>query len=576
MLRAEEIEALRDAATDLLRPVVEYLLRDIAERIAKAGQLTATAQYETWKLQQLGVSQRDLRNYLKKALRVSNAKLRQLLTQSAEAGYNYDLSSLPTVRAIPFEENEAVQQIVRAAIAQTQGTLENLTQTLGMVDPYGNVNPLRDTYRKCMDYAFEQVSSGAVDYNTAIREATRNLAAKGVEFIDYESGVTTSLEAAVRRNIMGALGLMQEQISQRNHDQYGATGWEIDAHSNSAPDHEPIQGKQYTDAEYEALNNSLVRRIGTLNCGHSAHPIVYGASIPQYTPEELEEMRQKNETGISFRGKHYTGYEATQRQRGLERAIRAQKRKILIDKATGDAEKLETDQIKLQMLNQEYKSFSKAANLRVQHERLEKAGYGWVHETAARKGASRKRLPAAQKIEVNVNQAPIASSQAKMASDVTAQWREQATPGSHAVEDAQEVTINGTTYNVDGHNVVLNYSDHEREIAEILEKEFGGEIKMLPRVNNPQGVKTPDYLFRGAGYDLKTIGKTTGKNPLFNRIKKAKDQADNFVIDLTDSDIGDNVIDAQIEKAFWSSSTKNVKTIIIIKNGKVLKIVARS
>lgn len=384
MLRAEEIEALRDAATDFLRPVIEYLLRDIAERVAKAGQLTATAQYETWKLQQLGVSQRDFRTYLKKALKVSNAKLRQLLTQSAEAGYNYDLSSLPTVRAIPFEENEAVQQIVRAVIAQTQGTLENLTQTLGMVDPYGNVNPLRDTYRKCMDYAFEQVASGAVDYNTAIREATRNLATKGVEYIDYESGVTTSLEAAVRRNIMGALGLMQEQISQYNHDQYGASGWEIDAHSNSAPDHEPIQGKQYTDAEYEALNNSLVRRIGTLNCGHSAHPIVYGASIPQYTPEELEEMRQKNEKGISFRGKHYTGYEATQRQRRLERAIRAQKRKILIDKATGDSEKLETDQIKLQLLQQDYKAFSKAAGLRTQHERLEKVGFAWKEATEAK------------------------------------------------------------------------------------------------------------------------------------------------------------------------------------------------
>lgn len=387
MLRADEIEALRDAATDLLRPVIEYLLRDIAARIAKAGQLTATAQYETWKLQQLGVSQRDLRNYLKKALKVSNAKLRQLLTQSAEAGYNYDLSALPTVRAIPFDENEAVQQIVRAAIAQTQGTLENLTQTLGMVDPYGKVNPLRDTYRKCMDYAFEQVSSGAVDYNTAIREATRNLAAKGVEFIDYESGVTTSLEAAVRRNIMGALGLMQEQISQYNHDQYGATGWEIDAHSNSAPDHEPIQGKQYTDAEYEVLNNSLVRRIGTLNCGHSAHPIVYGASVPQYTPEELEEMRQKNEKGITFRGKHYTGYEATQKQRRLERAIRAQKRKILIDKATGDSEKLETDQIKLQLLQQDYKAFSKAARLRMQHERLEKVGFAWKEAAESRKAA---------------------------------------------------------------------------------------------------------------------------------------------------------------------------------------------
>lgn len=126
-----------------------------------------------------------------------------------------------------------------------------------------------------------------------------------------------------------------------------------------------------------------MRRIGTLNCGHSAHPIVYGASVPQYTPEELEEMRQKNEKGITFRGKHYTGYEATQKQRRLERAIRAQKRKILIDKATDDTEKLETAQIKLQLLRQDYKSFSKAAGLRTQHERLEKVGFGWKEATEA-------------------------------------------------------------------------------------------------------------------------------------------------------------------------------------------------
>lgn len=539
MLRAEEIEALRDAAADLLRPVIEYLLRDIAERIAKSGQLTATAQYETWKLQQLGVSQRDLRTYLKKALKVSNAKLKQLLTQSAEAGYNYDLSSLPTVRAIPFEENEAVQQIVRAAIAQTQGTLENLTQTLGMVDPYGNVNPLRDTYRKCMDYAFEQVSSGAVDYNTAIREATRNLAVKGVEFIDYESGVTTSLEAAVRRNIMGALGLMQEQISQYNHDQYGATGWEIDAHSNSAPDHEPIQGKQYTDAEYETLNNSLVRRIGTLNCGHSAHPIVYGASVPQYTPEELEEMRQKNETGISFRGKHYTGYEATQKQRRLERAIRAQKRKILIDKATGDSEKLETDQIKLQLLQQDYKAFSKAAGLRTQHERLEKVGYSWKQERAAEKTAVQD--------EGRKSKTPEPTESGYM--DITNAWYPDAVPNSYPVEDLQEYTANGVTYKVDGKNVQLDYTQHEKEIAELLENEVGGEIFMVPRVNSPQGVSTPDYIFNGEAYDLKTLSKDATENTVFNRIKKARKQAHNLIIDISNAKLSAEIVKSQIKKS---------------------------
>lgn len=385
MLRADEIDALRGAAEELTAPIVDYLIRDLAKRVAKAGQFTATAQYQTWKLQELGLSQREIKKQLKKLLKVSNRELRRMLTQSAEAGYSYDLRSLPQVQAIPFRQNEAVQQIVAAAVRLAENDLSNITQTIGMVDPYGRALPLRDAYQSCMDFAFVQVSIGAADYNTAIRQATKNLADRGVRWIDYESGVHTSLEAAVRRNVMGGLGLMQEQISQRTHDDLGADGWEIDAHNNSAPDHEPIQGKQYPDAEYQALNSSLVRRIGTLNCGHSAHPIILGVSIPQYSPEELERMRQKNEEGITYQGKHYTGYEATQRQRRLEASIRRQKRRILVDEAAEDAEKLQTDQIKLQILRQEYSRFSKAAGLRTQLERAEVAKFGWKQAGEAEK-----------------------------------------------------------------------------------------------------------------------------------------------------------------------------------------------
>ena len=385
MLRADEIDALRGAAEELTAPIVDYLIQDLAKRVAKAGQFTATAQYQTWKLQELGLSQREIKKQLKKLLKVSNRELRRMLTQSAEAGYSYDLRSLPQVQAIPFRQNEAVQQIVAAAVRLAENDLSNITQTIGMVDPYGRALPLRDAYRSCMDFAFVQVSIGAADYNTAIRQATKNLADRGVRWIDYESGVHTSLEAAVRRNVMGGLGLMQEQISQRTHDDLGADGWEIDAHNNSAPDHEPIQGKQYPDAEYQALNSSLVRRIGTLNCGHSAHPIILGVSIPQYSPEELERMRQKNEEGITYQGKHYTGYEATQRQRRLEASIRRQKRRILVDEAAEDAEKLQTDQIKLQILRQEYSRFSKAAGLRTQLERAEVAKFGWKQAGEAEK-----------------------------------------------------------------------------------------------------------------------------------------------------------------------------------------------
>ena len=376
MLTPDQIDALGDAAERITDPITEYLLQDITRRLAEAGQLTSTAQYQIWQAQQLGVSQRELKKELRKRLGLSHREIRRILYQSAQSGYSLDVSRFPYVQALPFAQNASLQQIVAAAVELAQADFTNLTQTLGMVDPFGRALPLQEAYRSCTDFAFQQVATGAASYTEAIRQATRNLAEKGVRTIDYQSGVHTSLEAAVRRNILGGLGLMQEQVSRVTHDQLGCDGWEITAHANSAPDHEPIQGRQYPDREYEALNNSLRRRIGTLNCGHAAFPIILGVSQPQYSKEELEKFRTDNEKGVDIDGRHYTGYEATQMQRKLERAIRTQKRQVMVDEAAGDAEKLTQDQSKLTLLHQRYAQFSKAAGLKTQYERTEVAGFG--------------------------------------------------------------------------------------------------------------------------------------------------------------------------------------------------------
>lgn len=387
MLTAEQIAALRDISGQLMDPVTEFLIRDIAQRVSEAGQLTGTAAYQTWQLQKLGVSQRQLKKELRKLLKVSHRQLRQLLTQAAEIGYDYDIRRFPQVQSFTFEENTSIQQILNAAVKLAQDDLTNITQTIGFVTPTGKAVGLTDAYKQTCDFAFMKVTSGAQDYISAVREATKALAEKGIQVIDYESGVHTSLEAAVRRNIMGGLGLMQEQISQQNHDDLGCDGWEISAHAGSAPDHEPYQGRQYPDEVFRQLNSSLLRRIGTLNCGHSAMPIIFGVNSPQYTKEELEEFRRQNEEGVTVGDKHYTLYEATKRQRSIERSIRKRKAHILVDEELGDTEKLQQDQIRLQILKQRYHEFSKAAGLPEQYERLEKAGFSWKHGKAAEKAA---------------------------------------------------------------------------------------------------------------------------------------------------------------------------------------------
>ena len=326
MLSPEKIDALNVLAGQVIDPVTDYLLADIARRIAQAGEITSTAGYQIWKAQQLGASRKEIKKRVAELLKLSKNETEKLFKQSAKDGYQFDMSHLPT-ESIPFEKNDSLQQIVSAAVELAKDDFTNITQTIGMIDPYGNELPLYKAYNACCDYAFKQVFTGATDYNTAVRQACKNLYDKGLVAVDYQSGARTSLEAAVRRNIMGGLGLMQEKISAEDHDKMGADGWEISAHAASAPDHEPIQGKQYSDAEYQKLNDSLVRRIGTLNCGHAAFPIILGVSKPVYAAEQLEDFKRKNAVGITYDGKHYTTYEATQMQRRLERSIRQAMRK---------------------------------------------------------------------------------------------------------------------------------------------------------------------------------------------------------------------------------------------------------
>ena len=387
MLPPDDIDALRILAMQITDPMTDFLLRDIARRVAEAGRITSTAGYQIWKIQELGESQKEVKKKLAELLNASLNEIDEIFEQAAEEGYKFDLSKLPTVEGVPFEENESLIQIVRAAVTLAQDDFTNITQTIGMISPYGQRLPLYDAYNACCDFAFKQVFTGAADYNTAVQTACRNLYQRGLVTVDYESGAKASIETAVRRNIMGGLGLMQEKISEQNHEKYGADGWEISAHAASAPDHEPIQGKQYRDEEYQELNNSLVRRIGTLNCGHAAFPIFYGVTEPTYTAEQLEAFKRANADGITYQGKHYTTYEATQAQRRLETAIRKCKRKITVLEGTGNDDALKAARTRYTRLNQEYARFSKAAGLRTQTARLKAAGFSYKQGREAVKGS---------------------------------------------------------------------------------------------------------------------------------------------------------------------------------------------
>ena len=161
MLTTYQIEALRSKSEKLVEPIVEFLIEDIARRVSEAGQLTSTASYQTWQLQKLGVSQRQLKKEIAKRLKISQQEAEKLLTQAAETGYNFDISGFPSKQAIPLSANKSLQQILSATVALANEDLANITQTLGFVGPDGVCRELTDAYNQACDFAFQKVSTGA-------------------------------------------------------------------------------------------------------------------------------------------------------------------------------------------------------------------------------------------------------------------------------------------------------------------------------------------------------------------------------------------------------------------------------
>ena len=375
MLTPTQIDNLRTLTNNAVQHLTDWILKDICRRIAEAGTITSSAEYQIWRLKKLGMRKRQLYKEIKKRLGVTKKELDDAIKESAKTGYQMDVKRLNAEQAVPFEKNAEMLQILDAAQKQAGQNFDNITQTIGFVMPNGSAVNLTQAYIQACDFAHLQVANGVTDVNTAVKNATRNLVNQGVQTIDYASGQHVSVEAAVRRSVMGGVGIMQEQISKQNHDELGADGWEISAHAMSAPDHEPIQGHQYTDAQYQALEAHLKRHIGTLNCKHIAFPIIYGISEPTYTQEQLNKFIEDNAKGITYNGKHYTLYEATQKQRGIERAIRTQKRRVIAAESaasvTGDNSDLQAEKGKLTRLNQEYNRFSRAAGLTPQYDRTD-------------------------------------------------------------------------------------------------------------------------------------------------------------------------------------------------------------
>lgn len=362
-LTPEEIDGLRELIMSIYGPIAEELLRDLCRCIAAAGGVTSGAEYKLLLAKSLAGADNVIGDTLRRQTDLTDEAVEQLMQWAAE-------------KTAPLENSESLRNIADAYVEVTRNEVISVLGELAAADVDGRVYPIKDVYRRTMDYVFRQVSSGAKTPEEAVRRATLRLWQRGIRTIDRSDGRSFSVEYMAQRAIMSKMGEMTTAINEKHHNDGGYDGWEISAHSACAPDHESIQGRQYSDEEYKILNSRLQRRIGTLSCKHIAWPIKLGVDKPQWTQEQLAELAQQNAQGITYEGRHYTQYEATQQQKALENSIRQCKDRIAAAQEQGELSsgELRSSRILLRQLKAEYERFSAAAGLPTAPERLQAAG----------------------------------------------------------------------------------------------------------------------------------------------------------------------------------------------------------
>lgn len=385
MFTPSELERMPKELERVMSELEERILEDIIRRIRINDEITRSADWQIYRLVQMGQSTEYIQEQIQLALNFTDEEIKNLYEGAIKSGYARDRELYEKVGKdfIPFKENLELQQLIQATITQTKSQMVNITQTLGFViDINGKrvFTPLAEYLQRTLDTAVMEVSTGTFDHNTALKRVVNELTKSGLRTINYESGWSNRIEVATRRALMTGVTQVTNKINEQNAKALGTDFFEVSWHATARPTHQEWQGRVYSRKELtDICGLGTVTGLHGANCYHSYFPFIPGISKRQWTDAQLDEMNGKENEPKAYKGKDYTTYEATQRQRHLESLMRSQRRKIKLLKSGGaDEDDIVNAMAKYRATMSQYTAFSKQMGLQQQRERIYADGLGRV------------------------------------------------------------------------------------------------------------------------------------------------------------------------------------------------------
>lgn len=238
--------------------------------------------------------------------------------------------------------------------------------------------------------AVKTVTAGEA-YTSAVSQCLKDMAAKGIPGFVDKAGREWTPESYVNLCVRATAKNVESTALFERMKDYGTHFIEISSHLGARPKCAKDQGRIYdlnngsgtiTDVYgkeityYPWSSTSYGKPDGILgiNCGHFAYPFTPGGSIQRYFPYDQEENDKR--------------YRQVQKQRELEREVRAAKRQCMVLQ-NGDKEQYQKATVRLKNRTARLKKYCKDNDLMYMNERTSVLGFG--HSEAGKATAAYNR-----------------------------------------------------------------------------------------------------------------------------------------------------------------------------------------
>ncbi|MBP1546303.1 MAG: hypothetical protein J6A37_06865 [Oscillospiraceae bacterium] len=371
------------------------ILREIAVQLSRDGNVSDTSKWRIRQLARAGRFDKRAASLIAGYSEVQGGQAMDMILTAAETEIGYLDEAVRAANAAGLAEYFSDIPAESSALSAAKAFQKQAASDLNLVNTvmqYGAgsayVRAVNSVYRESkkarqevldvMGKSAAKAVTGQMSLQEVTRKAIRELAQKGIPAFRDKLGREWTPEAYIMMDMRSTLANTARAAQNRRCDEYGITLISVSSHMGARPLCAPYQGRIFSrdgtsgvtsdgggrQISYTPLSETSFGKpdgLFGINCGHVQYPFAPRINFQRYFPYPEEENAER--------------YKQFQRQRAMERDIRATKRECMMLQQTGDKEGLKKASIRLRTQKEQYSAFCRSNSLGLHLDRTQVYGY---------------------------------------------------------------------------------------------------------------------------------------------------------------------------------------------------------